>query len=70
MERVFVNSTHLSSVRYDPSTEILEVEFLRGSIYQYYNVPQSAYEELIRADSKGQFFNAHIRDIYPCERAS
>lgn len=65
MERVFVHSTSLSSVGYDPATETLEVEFLEGEVYQYYNVPEDIYDQLMRADSLGQFFNTYIRNEYP-----
>jgi hypothetical protein len=48
MERVPVSSSNLISVGYEPSSEILEVEF-KGGVYQYYNVPQFMHEELMQA---------------------
>ena len=40
MDRYSVASSNISAVGYDEQSETLEVEFLNGSIYQYYNVPE------------------------------
>ncbi len=41
-----VKSSHLVSLEYDTETEILEIEFHDGSVYQYQNVPKSVYQDL------------------------
>lgn len=41
-----VKSSHLVDLKYDSETEILEIEFHDGSIYQYEKVPKSVYKEL------------------------
>jgi hypothetical protein len=41
-----VKSSHLVSMDYDSDTEILEIEFHDGSIYQYEAVPKSVWREL------------------------
>lgn len=67
MERQPVSSSSLASVGYDPGSETLEVEFVAtGKVYEYYNVPQFMYERLVEASSIGQFFNADIKNAYPC----
>jgi KTSC domain len=68
MNRVPVSSSNLASVAYDPSSEILEVEFKNQTIYQYYNVPQFMHEQLMQAPSIGAFFNANVRNAYACSR--
>ena len=40
---------------------ILEIEFLNGAVYQYYDVPQSIYDGLMAADSHGKYFAAYIK---------
>ena len=40
---------------------VLEIEFLSGSVYQYYDVPQSIYDGLMAADSHGKFLAAYIK---------
>ncbi len=64
MERTSVSSSNLSAIGYDPETQILEVEFLNGSVYEYSGVPSSEYDGLMNADSKGKYFHANIRKIY------
>ena len=68
MERELVSSSNLASVGYDADSETLEVEFKGGSVYQYFNVPAFMHERMMAADSIGIFFNAEIRDAYPCEK--
>ncbi len=68
MERYSVASSNISSVGYDPATETLEIEFLSGAIYQYYNVPQNIYDQLMQAGSKGRFLNTYIKNAYAYSR--
>lgn len=68
MERTPVSSSNLASVGYDEGPQTLEVQFNRGTVYQYFGVPKVLYELLMVASSVGQFFNANIRDVFPCEQ--
>ena len=61
MERTPVQSSNLASVGYDPQTATLEVEFLNGSIYQYFSVPESVYNGLINASSKGSYLDQFVK---------
>ena len=63
-----VESTNLASAGYDETTQTLEVQFVNGRVYQYYGVPEDIHKQLMRAASKGQFFNAHIRNSYSFSR--
>ena len=68
MERYSVASSNIASIGYDEATETLEVEFLNGTIYQYFNVPPNMYEQLMREGSKGRFLNTYIKNAYPYTR--
>ena len=68
MQRYSVVSSNIAAIGYDPTTETLEVEFLSGSIYQYYNVPENMYDELMKEGSKGRFLNLYIKNAYPYSR--
>ena len=68
MQRKPVSSTNLRSVGYDQATQTLEVEFLSGGVYQYYNVLQHIHDELMQATSKGRFLNTYIKNAYPYSR--
>lgn len=61
MNRVRVTSSNLASVGYDIVTNTLEIEFLDGSIYQYFNVPSHLHSGLMSATSHGSYFDAYIK---------
>jgi len=68
LERIPVDSSNIGSVGYDEDEEMLEVEFLNGTIYEYEGVPREVYEELMRASSHGSYFYWSIRMEYPYRR--
>jgi hypothetical protein len=64
VERFRVSSSNLHSVGYEPATETLEIKFLKSGMYQYFNVPNSLYDRLMSASSKGTFFDDHIKEHF------
>ena len=64
MQRVRLESRTLASAFYDPGRCQLELEFRSGKRYLYFRVPQSCYEELLLAESKGGYFNRSIRNRF------
>jgi hypothetical protein len=40
------------------------VEFKSGGTYQYYDVPRSVYDEMMKASSIGSFFATRIKSNY------
>jgi hypothetical protein len=63
--RVAVLSSALKSVGYRGG--VLEVEVASGDVYRYLDVPREVFMELMRAESKGAFFNERIRDSFRVE---
>lgn len=61
MRRTPVSSSNLESVGYDATQRVLEVAFLNGSVYQYYNVPESVYRGLMLASSHGSYLDSHVK---------
>ena len=61
MERTPVQSSSVSSVGYDRDSSTLEIEFLNGSVYQYFGVPESIFNGLMNAPSKGTFFDQFVK---------
>ncbi|RVI26203.1 KTSC domain-containing protein [Sinorhizobium meliloti] len=52
-------------MRYDVPRRTLSVWFLGNRRpYHYLDVPEEVYEELLHADSAGNYFNRHIRHHY------
>jgi len=68
MEREVVSSSNIRSIGYDSDSMTLEVEFNSGAVYQYQGVPQSEYDALMNAGSKGTHFNANIKNRYPSSK--
>ncbi|MBI2977150.1 MAG: KTSC domain-containing protein [Chloroflexi bacterium] len=64
MELVTVESSMIHAVGYDRQKRILEIVFNTGRAYQYYDVPLKIHGELLKAESKGRYFLANIRDMY------
>ena len=61
MERQSVVSSNIASLGYDPDSRVLEVEFKRGDVYQYLDVPETVYQRLLRATSVGRAFQAIVK---------
>jgi hypothetical protein len=64
MKRTPVQSSVLRSVGYSGASTTLEIEFMTGLIYRYLRVPRARFDALMKASSKGRYFNANIRDHY------
>lgn len=70
MNRTCVSSSSLVSVGYNLTTQLLEVEFNGGSLYEYHNVPMYVYNGLMQAGSHGKYFTAYIKDKYLTRKIS
>lgn len=68
MLRQNVSSTDLKSIGYDNGSSILEIEFNSGGIYQYFNVPEIIYNELMSAGSHGKYFHENILNKFRFSR--
>jgi hypothetical protein len=66
---ITVNSTNIDSVGYNADTQTLTVKFkVSGQVYEYLNVPQTLYESLMTAESKGKYINDNIRSQFTYRR--
>ena len=68
MEREAVRSTNVASVGYDPKSEVLEIAFKSGGVYQYSGVPVERYQSLMKASAIGSYFIREIKPWYACEK--
>jgi hypothetical protein len=64
--KTLVESSVLSSIGYSSGT--LELKFCSGVTYRYFAVPETVVEAFLAAESKGAYFNRHVRDRFPCQR--
>jgi hypothetical protein len=61
MLRQRVESSNIAMVGYDEEQQILEITFRDGRVYHFLEVPPERVLSLLRAESKGRFFNAEIK---------
>lgn len=66
MLRFPVDSTNIASVGYE--NFVLEVEFLDGSIYQYLNVPENVFQNLISFPHPGTYLSRFVKGQYTYRR--
>ncbi|MEA4895865.1 MAG: KTSC domain-containing protein [Oscillospiraceae bacterium] len=64
----FVSGKTLSTVGYDEEARVLAIEFCRGPVYVYNEVPKSIYDELLKAPLPDDFFEEKIRYAYKNRR--
>ncbi|MBC6998341.1 KTSC domain-containing protein [Cytophaga sp. FL35] len=64
MEMIPVSSSNIKAIGYDEENAVLRIEFNKGGIYEYYDVPQYEFDGLYAADSKGSYANQNIYKNY------
>jgi hypothetical protein len=60
-----VTSEAIAQIEYDADAATLFVRFTSGEWYAYLGVPAPVHAAFVAAESKGRFFQDHIRDRYP-----
>ena len=70
MNVIAVESSTLATIAYDGTRELLQLEFNSRALYQYFGVPLTVHEALLRAPSKGSYFNQAIRGKFAYSRIS
>ena len=59
-----VQSTAIAKVGYSKRHHILEIEFVNGAVYRYFDVPVAIYGDLMSVESKTRFYDSNIRKHY------
>ena len=62
---IHVDSSCINAIAYTQANSTLKIRFNSGTTYQYDCVPHQLYFDLLDAHSKGSFFNAQIKDLFP-----
>ena len=68
MKWIPVKSKMLTAVAYNADWRQLYLRFRSGDVYCYREVPVARYEELLAADSKGQYCRQHILNRFAYDR--
>jgi hypothetical protein len=68
MNRTAIASPGIAQVGYEEGSEILEIEFVSGKIYQFYNVPSKMFNQLMSASHKELYYETNILVRFPYKR--
>ena len=60
-----VLSSEIEWVGYESKRNMLQVEFIAGSVYQYEPVPERIFHQFLGAPSYGRFFEENVKGKYP-----
>lgn len=58
------DSSCIDAIAFFRHESILKIRFVSGSVYQYERVEEHTFFDFCDAESKGVFFNQHIKDLY------
>lgn len=56
-----VKSSNISEIAYDPERVQMHVKFTNSGHYEYDAVPYTLFNQLLKAESVGKFFNENIK---------
>lgn len=60
-----VSSSQIAKVGYNVETATLTIQFKRkGSVYEYSEVPEIIYANMLNASSVGKYFHEHVKGKY------
>jgi KTSC domain len=68
--RIPVTSSTVKSIGYSDVNRVLQVEFQRGALYRYKDVPTQVFTAFLASESKGTFLNQMIKPFYEYEQVS
>ena len=61
-------SSNIDAFRFDKATDTLQVDFVSGDTYEYYNVTPAIHRMFQAAASKGEYFARHIKGRFAFEK--
>jgi curved DNA-binding protein CbpA len=61
-------TSNIADIKY--TGQVLRIDFLDGSGYEYFEVPKNTYVKLVNADSQGRFARRHIYNSFSYRNVS
>lgn len=61
MTWIELNSTAIRAACYSEAESLLDLKFWDGAVYRGSAVPELTFQDFLRAESKGRYFNLHLR---------
>ncbi len=69
-QSINLKSSFIQALEYDRETRTAIVQFKRGAIYRYAQVPPVTFTRWLKAPSKGRYFHRNIRNRFNYKRIS
>lgn len=61
-----VESSNIRQVGYNRKAKQMRIQFTNGGLFQYKEVPNEVFDEMMASKSVGSYFSKNIRNIYSC----
>jgi hypothetical protein len=68
MQRTGIAVNGIAQVGYEDGSEILEIEFTSGKVFQFFNVPPKMFDQLMDSQFKEFYYQNNIHDRFPYKR--
>ena len=68
MNRTTIASPGIEQLGYEEGSEILEIKFVSGTTYEFYNVPLRLFDQLMKSPRKELFYETNILVRFPYKR--
>jgi KTSC domain len=68
MHRTAIAANGIAQVGYEDGSEILEIEFTSGKVFQFFNVPPKMFHQLMDTQFKEFYYQNNIHDRFPYKR--
>lgn len=65
MRRIHATSVDIAQIGHQEDSETLEIQFSRGEICQYYNVPSGIHDELMKSPAREEYKNRRALSLHP-----
>jgi hypothetical protein len=65
MHRFPVPSKEITQVGYQEDSETLEIQFVQGGVYQFFNVPSTVFDEFMSAPPKRDTITRKLASVSP-----
>ncbi len=65
-----LQSKAVTTAGYDAATQRLQLEFSNGRVYEYFDVPRSVFDWLIRVSDKGAYVSRMLTPRYRYQEVS
>lgn len=68
MNRTAITANGISQVGYEQGSQILEIEFASGNVFQFFNVPEKMFDQFMSSAHKEFYYERNIYERFPYKR--